>query len=196
MPRGLSGVVEPFAVPDDDLTPALVARARRGEAAAFEALVRRHLRPAYSVALAIVARPSDAEDVAQDAVIIAFERLDTCRDPARFAAWLFQIVRNHARNWLARRKLRDVSRDSSPPEQLHGGPAPDAQAFRAQLVAALEQLSAAQREVVLLHDLDGWTHPEIAEALSISVVMSRQHLFQARQQLRGELSRAALGESA
>jgi RNA polymerase sigma-70 factor (ECF subfamily) len=77
-------------VPDDDPTPALVARARRGEAAAVEGLVRRHLRPAYSVALAIVARPSDAEDVAQDAMIIACERLDTCRDPARFTAWLFQ----------------------------------------------------------------------------------------------------------
>lgn len=181
---------------DDDPIPALVARARRGEALAIEALVSRHLRPAYSVALAIVARPTDAEDVAQDAMIIACERLDTCREPARFTAWLFQIVRNHARNWLARRELRDVSRDSSPPEQLHGGPAPDAHAFRAQLVAALQQLSAAQREVVLLHDMDGWTHPEIAEALGISVVMSRQHLFQARQRLRSELSPAALGESA
>jgi RNA polymerase sigma-70 factor (ECF subfamily) len=183
-------------VPDDEDTPALVARARRGEAAAYEALVRKHLRPAYAIALAIVSRPSDAEDVAQDAMMIACERIETCRDPGRFSAWLFQIVRNHARNWLARRRLRDVSKDPSPPEPEHTGPGPDAGAFREQLVAALEQLGQVEREIVLLHDLDGWTHPEIADALGISVVMSRQHLFQARRRLRSEIMPLAAGERA
>ena len=183
-------------MPDDDPTPELVQRARRGDAAAFEALVRRHLRPAYSIALAIVARPSDAEDVAQEAMIIACERIDTCRDPGCFGAWLFQIVRNHAKNWLARRKLRDVGADPAPPETVHTGPAPDAGAFRRQLLAALQQLGAAEREVVLLHDLDGWTHPEIAAALGISVVMSRQHLFQARRRLRNEFALPGLEDGA
>ena len=183
-------------MPDDDNTPVLVARARRSEAAAFEALVRRHLRPAYAIALAIVTRPSDAEDVAQEAMMIACQRIDTCRDPERFSAWLFQIVRNHARNWLARRRLRDVSRDPAPPEPVHGGPEPDAGAFRGQLVAALAQLGEVEREIVLLHDLDGWTHPEIADALGISVVMSRQHLFQARRRLRTEFTPVAMGERA
>jgi RNA polymerase sigma-70 factor (ECF subfamily) len=183
-------------VPDDDPTPELVQRARRGDAAAFEALVRRHLRPAYSIALAIVARPSDAEDVAQEAMIIACERIDTCREPSRFGAWLFQIVRNHAKNWLAKRRLRDVSADPAPPEATHSGPGPDAGAFRAPLLAALEQLAAAEREVVLLHDLDGWTHLEIAAALGISVVMSRQHLFQARRRLRSEFAPPGAGEAA
>jgi len=184
-------------VPDDDDTPALVAHARRGQAAAFETLVRRHLRPAYAIALAIVARPSDAEDVAQEAMMIACERIDTCRDPRRFSAWLFQIVRNHARNWLARRRLRDVGRDATPPEAVHAGPDPDAGAFREQLAAALGQLGEVEREIVLLHDLDGWTHPEIADALGISVVMSRQHLFQARRRLRTEFAPSmAAGERA
>jgi RNA polymerase sigma-70 factor (ECF subfamily) len=181
-------------VPDDENTAALVVRARRGEAAAFEALVLRHLRPAYAIALGIVARPSDAEDVAQEAMMVACERIDTCRDPGRFSAWLFQIVRNHSRNWLAKRKLRDVSRDAAPPEPVHGGPDPDAGAFRAQLVLALNELGEVEREIVLLHDLDGWTHPEIADALGISVVMSRQHLFQARRRLRGELTPLAAGD--
>jgi RNA polymerase sigma-70 factor (ECF subfamily) len=182
-------------VPEDENTAALVARARRGEAAAFEALVRRHLRPAYAIALAVVARPSDAEDVAQEAMMVACERIDTCRDPRRFSAWLFQSVRNHSRNWLAKRKLRDVSKDAEPPEAVHGGPDPDAGAFRAQLLTALGQLGEVEREVVLLHDLDGWTHPEIADALGISVVMSRQHLFQARRRLRGEFRSLAAGDA-
>jgi DNA-directed RNA polymerase specialized sigma24 family protein len=86
----------------------LVSSARRGDAKAIEALARAYLRPAYSVALAILRRPADAEDAAHDALLTAFERLDSCRDAARFPAWLMTIVRNHSRNQLARRKLRDV----------------------------------------------------------------------------------------
>ncbi len=59
--------------------------------------------------------------------------------------------------------------------------------LRHELESALAQLSQAQREVVLLHDLQGWKHPEIAEALSISEVMSRQHLYNARRRLRERL---------
>jgi RNA polymerase sigma-70 factor (ECF subfamily) len=66
-------------------------------------------------------------------------------------------------------------------------PAPDGGAFRAQLLAALSLLGPVERKVVLLHDLEGWTHAEIGSALDISVVMSRQHLFQARRKLRSEL---------
>jgi RNA polymerase sigma-70 factor (ECF subfamily) len=162
-------------------------RARRGDPAAFEALVRAYLRAAYSVALAIAGRPADAEDIAQDAFCLAFQRLESCKDPERFAGWLLAIVRNQARNWLQKRKLRDVSRDSSPPETADSGGGPEAGALRAPLVAALGLLNEAQREVVLLHDLEGWTHAEIAATLGVSEVMSRQHLFVARQKLRAAL---------
>jgi len=174
-------------VPIDDRAPELVARARRGDPAAFDELVRSYLRPAYAVALAVVGRPADAEDIAQDAFCLAFEKLDSCRDPSRFAGWLLTIVKNQARNWLVKRKLRDVSRMSSLPEQPDQGAGPDASALRAPLLAALALLGEAQREVVLLHDLEGWTHGEIAKALGISEVMSRQHLFVARKKLRTQL---------
>jgi RNA polymerase sigma-70 factor (ECF subfamily) len=153
----------------------LVSRARRGEPAAFDQLVRRHLRAAYAVALAVLGRPADAEDVAQEAFIAALERLDDCRDGARFSGWLIQIVRNRALNALDKRKLRDTA---------------DV-VLRAHLLAALASLSSVQREIVLLHDLDGWTHAELAEALGISEVHCRQHLFTARRTLRAELSALA-----
>jgi RNA polymerase sigma-70 factor (ECF subfamily) len=169
-------------------TAALVLRARQGDADAFTALSRAFLRPAYAVALAVVGRPQDADDVAQDAFVLAFERLDSCREPARFGGWLLTIVRNQARNFLERRKLRDVPRDSQPPELTAEGPLPDARSEREELVRALQTLSATRREVVLLHDLDGWSHSEIAAALEISEVSSRQYLFQARRELREALS--------
>jgi RNA polymerase sigma-70 factor (ECF subfamily) len=62
--------------------------------------------------------------------------------------------------------------------------------LRAQLVAALDILSPVQREVVLLHDIEEWTHAEIASSLEMSEVMSRQHLFNARRALRKALATA------
>lgn len=176
----------------DDAVAALVVRARDGDAAASEELVRGFLRPAYAVALSVVGRTSDAEDVAQDAVLIAFEKLDTCRDPARFAGWLLQIVRNQARNFLDRRRLRDVPADPDVREQVSSSRTDEA-TTRRRLMNALSTLSAAQREVVLLHDLEGWTHPEISAALGMSEVMSRQHLFQAHRELRSQLGEDSVG---
>ncbi len=169
-------------------TAALVERAQRGEPTAFSALARAYLRAAYAVALGIVGRAQDADDVAQDAFVLAFERLDTCRDPARFGGWLLAIVRNQARNFLSKRKLRDVSATSDVPELASPAPPPDARADREALMGALMNLSEMRREVVLLHDMDNWTHAEIASALDITEVSSRQYLFQARRELKSVLS--------
>jgi len=161
----------------------LVIRARRGDAPAREALVRRYLRPAYAVALSVVRNVADAEDLAQDALVAALGRLDQCREPERFAGWLFQGVRNRALNQIEQRRVRGVHQDGV----RRGEPVEPSVApvlLRRTLLAALERLGPVQREVVLLHDLEAWTHAEIGAALGISEVMSRQHLFVARKAMR------------
>lgn len=173
-------------MPVDDTIEELVAGVRRGEPRALDAIVRQHLRAAYAVALAVLRRPTDAEDVAQEALIVAIQRIDTLRDARQFKSWLLQIARNQALNWRGSRQLRDVTPDV-PAEPAHDAALPDALAFRFRLLEAMAVLSSTEREVVLLHDLEGWTHAEIAEALGMSVVMSRQHLFQARRKLRTRL---------
>lgn len=171
---------------DEFRDASLVRRARRGDPTAFEALVRSHFRAAYAVALAIVSSPMDAEDVCQDAFLRALERLDDCRRPERFVGWLLQIVRNRARNYRSYRQLRSTL----PLEDITTAGTIDTttRAERAELRRILEEaladLSETQREVVLLHDLEGWKHREIAEMLGVSEVMSRQHLFSARRTLR------------
>jgi RNA polymerase sigma-70 factor (ECF subfamily) len=169
---------------DAAATSALVAAARRGERRAFESLARAHLRACYAVALAVLGSAPDAEDVAQDALVAAFDRLDDCREPERFSGWLTQIARNRARNALDARRLRDRGRETHAQEPS-AEPAP--LALRARLLKSLSQLTEVQREVVLLHDLEGFTHPEIGAALGLSEVASRQHLFVARRTLRGHL---------
>jgi RNA polymerase sigma-70 factor, ECF subfamily len=169
--------------PSEPSVAELVVRARRGDPSAFDGLVRRHLRAAYAVALAVLGRPADADDIAQEAFVVALERLDDCREPSRFSGWLVQIVRNRALNALAKRKLRDAATDLA--DVAAPANASDV-VLRAHLLAALATLTPVQREIVLLHDLDGWTHAELADALGLSEVNCRQHLFTARRALRAD----------
>jgi RNA polymerase sigma-70 factor (ECF subfamily) len=162
----------------------LVARARRGEESAFEALVRRHLRAAMAVGLSVLRDVTEAEDVAQESLIAAWQAIDDCRDPERFVAWLLTIVRNRARNRLAAKKVRaptDVVLEAQSFDPL------ERVGERQRLLAGLETLPQVQREVVLLHDLESWTHAEIAVALGLTEVNSRQNLFVARRALRAFL---------
>ncbi len=162
----------------------LVIRARRGEASAFEALVRRHLRAAMAVGLSVLRDAAEAEDVAQDALAVAWQSLDQCREPARFVAWLLTIVRNRARNRLAAKKVRAGAIALEPEASVESL---ERVSERQRLLAGLETLTQVQREVVLLHDLESWTHAEIAAALDLTEVNSRQHLFVARRALKAFL---------
>jgi RNA polymerase sigma-70 factor (ECF subfamily) len=169
----------------------LVTAALRGGTDAFEALVRRHLRAAYAVALARTASPHDAEDVCQDAFIAALERLATLRDHDRFGPWLLEIVRNRALNLLRRRRVRA---EEPIEEATHRGGGSDPgrdlerSALRADLLAALATLDETRREVALLHDVEGWRHAEIAERLGMPEGTVRYHLHEARRTLRERLA--------
>lgn len=175
----------------------LVARARAGDAGAFERLVRRHLNGAYAVALARLRDPNDAEDVTQDAFIRALERLDDCRDPSRFAAWLHQIVRNRASNYRRDEGLRrgppltvvsDVAHGDDPARNTHRA------MLRDRLEREVAELPEVQREVLLLHDLAGFKHREIADRLGIPEGTVRSHLFHARRAMRERLGDMATQE--
>ncbi len=176
---------------------ALVRAARSGDAAAFETLVRRHLKAAHSVALSRVSDPQDAEDVCQDAFITALEKLDACQRPEHFRAWFLTIVRNRAHNV---RKYQEV-RGTQPLE--HAGSAANASdpgrdadraRLRERLSEALGQLTHLQRQVVLKHDYEGWKHQEIGDQLGISAGASRFHLHAARRRLRKLLEDLGPGE--
>jgi len=168
----------------------LVARSIDGDTSAFETLVRRYFRAAYAVALALTGERADAEDVSQDAFVTCWERLHECHSPDRFAAWMMRIVRNRAHN---QRDYLRVRRTSSldAAGAVAGPQSPARDAERAELaehlLRALAHLSPVRREVVLLHDLEGWRHREIGEALGISDMMSRRHLSDARRLLRDQL---------
>ena len=180
---------------EDESTSALVARVRAGDGGAAEVLVRRHLRAAYAVALSVLRNAGEAEDVAQDSFEIALARLESCKDPERFSGWLLQIVRRQSMDAAGRARRRGGALELSEAAHVSVPAAAERSALRSRLLAALERLTPVQREVVLLHDLEGLTHLEIASALEMSEVSSRQHLFNARRALRAHLGSDALEEA-
>lgn len=167
----------------------LVLRAREGDEVAFGRLVERYQRAAYAVAFSVVGRHEDAEDAAQEAFLVALDRLEECRSPERFAGWLMTIVRNRSKNLIRRESLRET--DQVPPGARSKAPTPDRVTeqveLRSILEAALADIPEVQRQIVLLHDLEGWKHREIAERLSLPSGTVRSHLHFARKALRAAL---------
>lgn len=148
------------------------------------------MRPGYLVAYSVVGNAEDAEDVAQESFMVALERLEECRNPDRFGGWYLTIVRNRGRNLLRRERLRrgeELTPEISPGT---GGPERDFenQEIREQLEQGLVGLSEVRKEVLLLHDLEGWKHREIARRLGIPDGTIRSHLHFARKHLRTALS--------
>lgn len=168
------------------ISRSILEAATQGDREAFEQIIRVHFRTAYVVALAIVERPADAEDVVQDSFVRCWQRLDQCRGPSSFGSWLRSIVRSVAMNHVERETVRAatdldtcvVKSSESPVQDL------DRSELRARLTRAMQHLTPSQREVLLLYDLEGFRHAEIAELLGISEVVSRRHLSNARRRMR------------
>jgi RNA polymerase sigma-70 factor (ECF subfamily) len=168
----------------------LVRATLKGAQEAFGVLVTRYQRPAYLVALSVTGNPEDAEDVAQEAFLVALRRLEDNRDPERFGGWFLTIVRNRARNLLRRERIRkteDLTPEIAPGQ---GGPGEDLARWeiREHIEQALEGLSDVRKEVLFLHDLEGWKHREIGERLGIPDGTVRSHLHFARKYLRERLT--------
>jgi RNA polymerase sigma-70 factor (ECF subfamily) len=180
----------PAAVSDPSIEPTgraeereLVLAAQRGDREAFAALVRLHMRRAYAVARAITATHEDAEDAVQEGFLHAYRALDRFRPEQSFGAWLHRIVANAALDIGRRRKVRDADALSESVSLPFRDPAEDDE-LRRRLVAGLEALSARQRAVIVLHDVEGFTHGEIGAMLGIPEGTARSDLHHARAALR------------
>ena len=175
-----AGAAEP-AVSDDYL----IARARDGYLDAFELLVQRHSAMAYRVALRLTGSHHDAQDVAQEALIAAWENLGRFRGGSSFPTWLYQIV--------TRRALNKVTRGENDgplgllPELADPAPGTAGTAERnlavAAVPAAVLALPFTQRTVIVLHHFERLTYAEVASVTGLSEPAVRSHLFRGRRAL-------------
>ncbi len=162
---------------------ALVMRAQDGDGDAFAALVRLHQRRAYAVARAIVLTHEDAEDAVQEGFLHAYKALDRFLPDQPFGAWLYRIMANASLDLVRRRKVRDADElpDSVPVPFRDPG---ESDELRRRLTKALATLAARQRAVIVLHDIEGFTHGEIGTMLGIPEGTARSDLHHARAALR------------
>ena len=168
--------------------PMLVERVRRGDREAFGVLVNRYSEQAFAVAYGFLQHVEDTEDLVQDAFLRALERIDKLGRGSAFGPWFYRLLVNTAlnrRKYRARRHTEDVPASAAGPDS----PAVDSERaeLRGRLAAALGSLPDELETVVILHDLEGFTHPEIAKVLGIPEGTCRSHLSRARRMLRETL---------
>jgi len=185
----------------------LVRRAKAGELDAFEALINRHERRVYSLALRMMRHEQDAEDVTQQTFLSVVEHLAGFREEASFSTWLLRIATHAALKVIRKRKGLDtvsLEEATEDPENLDSIPHPEFIAdwrqspeqlvprneTRRLLNEALAQLDEKHRLVFLLRDVEGFSVKETADALGLSEANVKVRLLRARLQLRERLTRA------
>ena len=180
---------------------ALVERARRGDAAAYEALVRAHQDIAFRTACLFAGSAADAEEAAQEAFVKAWRALPRFRSGAPFRPWLLAIVGNEARNRrrAAGRRAGVALRAAHERPSGDAAPSPEAALLaggeRRALLAALSALDERDRAVIACRFLLDLSERETAEALGCRPGTVKSRLSRALARMRGELERAGAVEA-
>lgn len=182
----------------------LLARAKQGEMLAYDELVRHYQGRIYALVYNMTSNKEDAEDLVQDVFVKAYASLARFEEKSSFYTWVYRIAINRTLNFLKKRQrnpkmsLDDVDngveRDPAYVElSARESPFRDATLSELQekLNKALMTLSENHRTVVVLHDIQGVPHEEIASMIGCSQGTVRSRLFYARQQLQAELSEFA-----
>jgi RNA polymerase sigma-70 factor (ECF subfamily) len=178
---------------------ALIEAVRRGDAGSREALYHRYKRRVYALAVRIVGA-MDAEEVAQEAFIRIFRGLPKFRGDAALSTWIYRLAVNAALSHRARRPpvpndgaAEDV--DGVPADASMEGrmePPTSDSALRTRLEQALALLPAGYRTVVVLHDIEGLEHEEVAQILGCHVGISKSQLHKVRVRLRELLANVGI----
>ncbi len=166
----------------------VIRRARRGDAGAHESLYRALAPAVYTLALRLVKVPAVAEDMLQETFIEVMRSLPRYRGDASLATWVRRIAVSkclmHLRSaW--HRRAGELGDEDDPADG--GAPVAESVGLRLDLEAALANLPAESRVVVWLHDVEGYTHREIALAMQKTESYSKSQLSRAHRRLRGLL---------
>jgi len=161
----------------------LIQRACEGDGRAVKQLYDRYGPRVYAVVRRIAGDDELARDYAQEAWIRAIRALPTFRGDARFSTWLHRIAVNAALQAARRVETRRRHEGPVPEDVAMAPPAGDA-LLEQRLEKALDRLPFGMRQVLILHDVEGYTHEEIGEAIGVTAGTSKSQLFKARAKMR------------
>jgi RNA polymerase sigma-70 factor, ECF subfamily len=163
----------------------IVRRAREGDVNAFVELCRANAGHVYAVCLRMLANPGLATELAQETMVKAWQMIGSFRDEAPFTAWIRQIAVNAVLDYLRsekRRHARVIFTDE--PEGFETGANDSSHESAIDIENAVAKLPVQARTVLVLHDIEGYSHAEIGAMLGITIGTSKAHLHRARIQLR------------
>ncbi len=169
---------------------ALIRKARRGDGAAIEGLIRAHQEALYAFLLRMSGRPETAEDIVQEAFVRVLKNLDRFDSRFRFSTWLFTIAKRLYVNSIQKRR---PAYDSETVGALEGGhDSPGLDAAQSETIAnvrrivdfALKHLGPQQREIILLFHQQNWPITEIALYLDMPEGTVKSHLHRARRRMK------------
>jgi RNA polymerase sigma-70 factor (ECF subfamily) len=177
---------------DTDEENLWVLQSRKGDPAAFESLIRAHQRMIHSLTFRMTGSLADAEDLAQETFIRAYQRLDSYQGTAKFSSWLYSIAVHACLNWRQREKRRREVHASwaVSDDALRSGSEPMSgdDKLSQEVQTALMRLPAKQRAAVVLTVYDGRNHAEAAQILGCSETTVSWRVFAARRKLKQWLS--------
>jgi RNA polymerase sigma-70 factor (ECF subfamily) len=169
--------------PADEL--GLVNRVLAGDPAAEREFYDAHVDEVYRLAYRVTGDAELARDFTQEALLRAFDRLDQWRGEAAVSTWLRRVAMSVVLNGLERMRTRAAREVALEDADVESAPVEaESLELKERLSAAIEALPLSQRSVIMMHDIEGFTHQEIAESLGITVSSSKVRLFRARAQLR------------
>jgi RNA polymerase sigma-70 factor (ECF subfamily) len=167
-----------------------VELAKKGDVRAFERLYRNNLGRVYGLCLRMVADRPLAEELAQDVFIRAWQKLATFRGDSAFSSWLHRLAVNVVLSEQRTRRRRESRIVAVEDPEVHEKPRPlGPVGVRVDLDKAIAALPKGARRVFVLHDIEGHSHPEIADMVGVAVGTSKAHLHRARRLLRKALER-------
>ena len=183
----------------------LIKSAQEGDSTAFELIYRLHSRRVYSLCLRMIRNQADAEELTQEAFLQVFRKIRTFRSESQFSTWMHRLTVNIVLMRLRRKRLDyGLSENSSEQDDRHAPINLDHLGFvdaevrgtidRVMLERAFRRLAPGYRTMLMLHDVQGYDHDEIARLLGCSIGNTKSQLHKARLRLRGLISAGTLSD--
>jgi RNA polymerase sigma-70 factor (ECF subfamily) len=181
------------AIPEEEI----IRQAQQGNAGAFEQLYRRYTNRVYHLCLRMVKNEAEAEDLTQEAFLRVFRKIDTFQGKSAFSTWLHRVSVNTVLMSLRKKKRAEVPLENDDhyeeepgvPRQIPGSEDPSLVGLfdRENLKRALSQMPEGYKRMLVLHDLLGYEHNEIAVLVKCSAGNSKSQLHKARVRMRALL---------
>ena len=161
----------------------MIRRAREGDARAVRSLYDRYSPRVYAVVRRIAGDDQTAQDYAQETWVRVIRALPTFRGESKFSTWLHRVAVNAALQARRRESTRQ-DREVPIPDTVPGPSSTGDPLLAQRLEAALDRLPERMRRVLILHDVEGYTHQDIGELMGVTPGTSKSQLFKARAKMR------------